>query len=73
MDVSNLIAKVYSIGYGIYDAERARRRSKQRSAELREAAERVVSVGSTAKQIAPETENVGKYIPKRRTSPILGL
>ena len=71
MDVPDLFAKVFSIGQGIYDAERARRRSKQRSAELKEQAEKIISVGSTATKMPPETGNVGDKSQKEEHPPIL--
>jgi len=44
MNTSDIFARVFQIGYVIYDAERARRRARQRSSELKETGERAVSM-----------------------------
>ena len=44
MNASDILARVFSIGYVIYDAERTRRRARQRSSELKETSERATSL-----------------------------
>ncbi len=43
IDIGNIFARVFSIGYVIYDSERTRRQARQRSSELKEAAEKLPS------------------------------
>jgi len=59
MDVGEIFARVFNIGYGIYDGERARRRANQRSSELKELSEKIApELGKTGNitQKAEETE-----------------
>ncbi len=44
MNASDIFARVFSIGYVIYDAERTRRQARQRSSELKETSERATSL-----------------------------
>lgn len=44
MNASDIFARIFSIGYVIYDAERTRRQARQRSSELKETSERAISM-----------------------------
>jgi len=44
MSAGDIFARVFQIGYVIYDAERTRRRARQRSSELKETGERAISM-----------------------------
>ena len=56
MDIGEIFAKVITMGYGIYDAERTRRRANQRSSELKELSGKIVA---TESKIAPEVGKTG--------------
>ncbi len=43
MNAGDIFAKIFSIGYVIYDSERTRHQARQRSSELKEAAEKLPS------------------------------
>lgn len=60
MDASNVIAKVFVLGQEIYNAERTRKRSKQRSSELKELDQKIALTTSNLTQSAPKIEDVGK-------------
>lgn len=48
MDIGEIFVKVFNIGHGIYDGERARKRAQQRSAELKELSEKIApEIGKT--------------------------
>ena len=49
MNASDIFAKVFQVGYLIYDTERARRHARQRSTELKETGEKVTSLLPSAK------------------------
>lgn len=70
MDASEIFAKIFTIGEGIYNAERARRRNKQRSSELKEFSEKVVSASSGVAQTAPGGREMGK-ISHEPESPLI--
>jgi len=72
MDASEVLARVFVLGQHIYETERTRRRSKQRSSELKDLGQKIASASSNLRQSAPETANVGKASHQPEKDPILG-
>ena len=71
MDRAEIVARVFVIGQQIYNAERARRRSKQRGSELKESGDKIASASSNLRQRAPEIENMGGTSHQPEKGPIL--
>jgi hypothetical protein len=53
MDLSEILVKAYNIGQGLYEAERARRQSKQRSSELKELSNKIASAHTEGALLGP--------------------
>jgi hypothetical protein len=64
MDAGDIFAKIFGIGYVIYDAERARRLARQRSSELKVMSEKVTStLPSTGALSNPPSKTENSEVP----------